>query len=331
MFAFATQAPVEVASGATSEPVAFRELISREDSSIRLRVAVLGAPAAPPTFTVQTANSPPLTVTADFQPLPDSAGNTIAEVATAEEGDGTHRVRIFVTQPGQEWTMRITNRESSARRYLVVVADNPDQTRQPCIDVPATLQLATTLGQPAVAPYPVSNLGTGPLRLGAQSPPAGHMVTGAPATIALNTTTELTLIVTPTTTGTTTAVLTVASDDPGPADTPGHNHTTRIMTVTTAAVPAFAAPGQQFDTLHEVPNGVFTVNGSNLGTVRTVTFLRTPSLETAVNAQEITPVDDAHLKVKVPATLPPGSRHRIRLSGDFGAVTSDDTLTIDRP
>jgi hypothetical protein len=35
--------------------------------------------------------------------------------------------------------------------------------------------------------------------------------------------------------------------------------------------------------------------------------------------------------VKVPATLPPGSRHRIRLSGDFGAVTSDDTLTIDRP
>jgi hypothetical protein len=109
----------------------------------------------------------------------------------------------------------------------------------------------------------------------------------------------------------------------GPAESP--------TTFTIGQLPAFAAPGQQFDTLHEVPNGVFTVNGSNLGTVRTVTFLRTPSLETAVNAQEITPVDDAHLKVKVPATLPPGSRHRIRLSGDFGAVTSDDTLTIDRP
>jgi hypothetical protein len=327
MFAFTTRTPVEVAGGATSQPAAFPELTSADDASIRLRVVVLGAPANPPGFAVATANSAPVTLTTEFQVLADGSGDTVAEVATADEGDGTHRLRIVVVQPGQQWTLRITNREGSARSYLTVVADNADETRQPWIDVPAALELTGVLGQPSSAAYPVANLGTGTLRVGTQQPPAGHTLTGAPTTVAVNATAQLTLTVLPSAVGTSTATLVVASDDAAAPDTPSHNHTTRVTSVVTGAAAAFAAPGHQIQPRTQLPDRTVTVNGTHLDTVRGVTFERLSPLPATSRTTTFALVSDAALSVRTTG-LALNSRHRIQLHGDAGGIRSDDILTI---
>jgi hypothetical protein len=104
--------------------------------------------------------------------------------------------------------------------------------------------------------------------------------------------------------------------------------TTASTPFTVGRAPAFGILGQQFSPSQQAPNGKVTIRGSNLGGVRTVSFVRVAAPMTTVDATSITPIDDSRLEVRVPASIPQ-TKYRIRLTGDLGdPVTSDDILTV---
>jgi hypothetical protein len=231
---FTGTTPVEVPAGGSSGRLPFDELTSGDDpATMFLRVVALGTSPGPPTVVLHTDRTPPLTLTGEFAGLVTSDGTVIADAAIAAEGDGTFRVRVLVHQLGSEWALTITNHDPEARRYVGVVADDRDETRQPWIDVPAALRLDGGVGVPRTRHLVVSNLGTGPLRV--SMPPGlggGEIELVLPPPVPPNGRAELGVTFTGTTVGTRDFVLVLASNDPAATVAPGHNHRIALRTRT---------------------------------------------------------------------------------------------------
>jgi hypothetical protein len=95
--------------------------------------------------------------------------------------------------------------------------------------------------------------------------------------------------------------------------------------------PAFGPRGQQLSPPRPRPNSQVTVKGTHLTGVQTVAFVPKAAPGTPVPATDFTVVSDVSLTVKIPASLPLGTQHFVRLGGVVGApVTRDDVLTIDQ-
>jgi hypothetical protein len=229
---FTGPTPREVAAGQTSALLPFDELASDGDpATVFLRVVALGDRPGAPTLTLHTDRTPPLVLTPEFAALVAADGTVIADAAVAAEGDDTYRVRIVTHQLGTGWSLTITNPDATPTRYVGVVADNRDQTRQPWIDVPPSVGFEAGVAVPVTHRLPVHNLGTGELRL--STPP---VLGTSPFTLALpppippNGRADLGITFTPTTVGTTTFTLVLPSNDSAADARPGHNNEVSLPT-----------------------------------------------------------------------------------------------------
>jgi hypothetical protein len=170
--------PLALAAGEASPFVPFAETLgpspdgSPGDGMV-VAVACSGGAAATPRIRVRASGGEPVAVELEPQAVEvhSADGTPLGQVVLRAPHDGVHRVDLFVSRPGNDWAIEITNADAAARTFTWVASDTIAGAAKPWIDVtPRRLELvAKAGGEPDARTVTVENHGTGPLRLSGHS------------------------------------------------------------------------------------------------------------------------------------------------------------------
>jgi hypothetical protein len=245
--------PLPVAAGTAGPLVAFTERTGLDPATGRLVmylrvVQIDGDPAAPPPGLGLAAGAGPASdVGTASTPVADGPGAPVALATRTDEADALTLVEVEVLQPGRPWQLQIVNRDSQHHRYVWVVADTDDGTRQPWLDLPtAAVALEVTVGETSPPQdLPVANHGPGPLRLdepdGTDLGAGFSLLSVTPRPIGANRTgTARVVFAVPAQPGQPATDHTFASNDPGAGAVAGHRNRV-ALTATVRLAPRWVA------------------------------------------------------------------------------------------
>ncbi|WP_437594143.1 hypothetical protein [Sorangium sp. So ce1000] len=210
-----------------------------------IRVALFAPGSSPttPTFKVQAGTGDPVTADINATSAIFSApGSNIADYVgdlglLVQESGNIYALTISVSA-SSTWKLTITNNDASPRDFTVVVADSPDDSKRPWVDIDTSLNFDVLVNEGGAATplaLKIRNMGTGVLNVSALNKggaDAAKFTPDALAPVLPNSEIGVNIALTPQTAiGPLAATLTAATNDSTAKMAAGHNSLANLTAV----------------------------------------------------------------------------------------------------